>query len=76
MEFTSMESEETPHLCFTEQDLNNDPNDYSKGRSLGNLNSNPKFVNLLKKSNAKAFESLEESNDFHFKLLQTISNQL
>lgn len=76
MEFTSMESEETPHLCFTEQDLNYDPNDYSKGRSFGNLNSNPKFVNLLKKSNAKIFESLEESNDFHFKLLQSISNQL
>ena len=76
IEFISMESEQTPRLYFTQQDLNNDPNDYSKGISLDNLKNNPKFISLLKKSNAKAFESLEQSNAFHFKLLQPISDQL
>lgn len=71
-----MESEQTPRLYFTQQDLNNDPNDYSKGISLDNLKNNPKFISLLNKSNAKAFESLEQSNALHFKLLQPISDQL
>ena len=72
-----MDTEKDPSdRTFTEQDLNNDHDDYSKGRSLENLKKNPKYINFLKKANAKAFDTIEESNDFHFKLMQAVADQL
>ncbi|MET3537665.1 hypothetical protein [Chryseobacterium limigenitum] len=61
---------------FMMKDLNNDPEDYTKGKSFANLNKNPIYAEILKKSDAKEFNSLEESNLFQFKLMQTIAKQL
>lgn len=61
---------------FTMKDLNNDPEDFTKGKSFANLKQDPIFSEILKKSDAKAFESLEESNIFHFKIMQIIADQL
>lgn len=77
MEFSSMDTEKDPSdRIFTTQSLNNDPDDYSKGRSLENLKKNPVYINFLKKADAKAFESIEESNKFHFKLMQAVADKL
>ena len=77
IEFSSMDTGKDPSdRKFTEQDLNNDPDDESKGRSLENLKKNSKYVDFLKKSDAKAFESIAESNDFHFELMQAVADKL
>jgi hypothetical protein len=77
MEFSSMDTEKDPSdRIFTAQSLNNNPDDYSKGRSLENLKKNPEYINFLKKADAKAFESIEESNEFHFKLMQAVVDKL
>ena len=73
--FTPMDNPIIEH-SFTMKDLNNDPEDFTKGKSFANLKKNPIFAEILKKSGAKAFESLAESNSFHFKILQTIADQL
>ena len=71
-----METQEIPYATFRMKDLNYEGEDYSKGKSFANLKNNPKFAELLKKSDAKAFESIEESNAFHFNLMQAIADQL
>ncbi len=77
IEFSSMDTGKDPSdRRFTEQDLNNDPEDESKGRSLENLKKNSKYVDFLKKADAKAFESIAESNDFHFELMQAVADKL
>lgn len=77
IEFSSMDTGKDPSdRRFTEQDLNNDPEDESKGRSLENLKKNSKYVDFLKKADANAFESIAESNDFHFELMQAVADKL
>lgn len=77
MEFSSMDTEKDPSdRTFTEKSLNNDPDDYSKGRSLENLKKNPQYMEFLKKADVKAFESLEECNEFHFELMQAVADKL
>ena len=77
MEFSSMDTEKDPSdRTFTEKSLNNDPDDYSKGRSLKNLKKNPQYMEFLKKADVKAFESLEECNEFHFELMQAVADKL
>ena len=77
IEFSSMDTGKDPSdRKFTEQNLNNNPDDESKGRSLENLKKNPEYVDFLKKADAKAFESIDESNDFHFELMQAVADKL
>ncbi len=74
--FCSLETPLTPYITFRLKDLNYEGDDYSKGKSFGNLKNNPKYVDLLKKTSVKSFESIEDSNAFHFKLMQMIADQL
>ena len=75
--FTSTEEQGimNPEI-LTLKDLNYEIGDYSKGKSFTNLKNNPQYREILKKSDAKAFESIDESNAFHFKLMQAIADQL
>lgn len=73
--FTNTENNVERHR-FEMRDMNNDPEDFSKGKSFGNLKKNPAYAKALELSDAKAFESIEESNTFHFKLLQAVADQL
>lgn len=74
--FCSLETPITPYALFEVKDLNYEGQDYTKGKSFANLKNNPKYRELLKKANAKPFENIEESNSFHFKLMQMIAKQL
>ena len=72
--FCSLETPLTPYATFEIKDLNYEGEDYIKGKSFANLKNNLKYRELLKKTGAKSFESIEESNSFHFKLMQMIGD--
>lgn len=73
--FTNLEDNIDNH-SFDMRDMSNDSEDFSKGKSFDNLKKNPLYTKNLELSEAKAFESLEESNTFHFRLLQAVADQL
>ena len=73
--FTNMENN-VERYSFKMRDMSNDPEDFSKGKSFDNLKNNPLYTKTLELSDAKAFESIEESNTFQFKLMQAVADQL
>lgn len=73
--FTNMKNN-IERYSFKMRDMSNDPEDFSKGKSFKSLKNNPAYTKTLELSDAKAFESIEQSNAFHFKLMQSVADQL
>lgn len=73
--FTNMKNN-IERYSFKMRDMSNDPEDFSKGKSFKSLKNNPAYTKALELSDAKAFESIEQSNAFHFKLMQSVADQL
>lgn len=73
MAFCSLEASGESYML---NDLKNDLGDYSKEKLFTNLKKNKNYTALLKKADAKSFENIEESNEFHFKLMQAVADQL
>lgn len=75
IEFSSLITEKTPYGTFNVKDLNDAENN-PKRRTILHLQNNPKFKELIKDSDAKAFISTNEYADFHFKLMQEVADGL
>lgn len=73
--FANLEDNIENH-SFKMRDMSNYPEDFSKGKSFKSLKNNPAYTKALELSDAKAFESIEQSNAFHFKLMQSVADQL
>jgi hypothetical protein len=74
--FTSMSWDKYKFGAFIYRNLNKDPDNYTKWRSLGEFNKNPSYQKLLTESWAQPFEDINELCTFHCSLLQDIADEL
>jgi hypothetical protein len=62
-----------PYGSFNVKDLLEEENNPQR-KSILYLQFNQKFNELVKDSDAKAFDSIKECADFHFKLMQEVAD--